>query len=130
MIQTVTYRARLDGKDGDSVLAVIRPHFDAMLAGRVELLGGDVRIEGKTVRLDMRIQGLDRWKIQAIGRRFATFIFGIAKVYHPTPISPERVETALTRNKLVYGEGRTQMARPSRPIHGRPVDSTASSESV
>jgi len=119
MIQTVTYRARLDGKDGNAVLAVIRPHLERMLAGRVELLGGDVRVQGTTVCLEMRIQGLDRWKISAIGRRFATFIFGLAKVYHPVPLSAELVVTELTRNKLTYGEGRTQMARPSRSLKGQ-----------
>lgn len=114
MIQTLTFRARLDGKDGAAVAAEITPILDRMLAGRPELLGGSVRIDGRTVALQMRIQGLDRWKIAAIGRRFATFILSVPKLYFPTPLSPELVTTELTRNKLSYGEGRTQMVRPRR----------------
>lgn len=114
MIQTVTYRARLDGRNGEDVLAAIQPHLDAMLAGRVELLGGGLKIQGSTIGLEMRIQGLDRWKIAAIGRRFATFIFSVGKVHFVTPLSPELIVTEPTRNKLVVGQGRTPMVRRKR----------------
>lgn len=114
MIQTVTYRARLDGRTGEDVLAQIQPVLDGLLAGRVELLGGGVRVEGQTISLQLRIQGLDRWKIAVIGRRFATFLFGVAKIYFRDPIQPELITTELTRNKLRVGEGRTPMVRPRR----------------
>ena len=125
MIQTVTYRARLDGRSGEDVLSAIEPVLDDMLAGRVELLGGGVRLEGQTVSVQLRIQGLDRWKIAAIGRRFATFLFGTAKIYFRNPIQPELITTELTRNKLRVGEGRTPMVRPRRSTS--PGGSTASS---
>lgn len=114
MIQTLTYRARLDGRPGPEVEADLRKLLDRMLAGRVELLGGTVAIEGTTVALRMRIQGLDRWKISAIGRRFATFMFASERLFFRTPIAPELVVTELTRNKLTVGQGRTPMVRPGR----------------
>ena len=123
MIQTLTYRARLDGRNGAEVLRSIDQVLDNLLAGRVELLGGGVRIEGQTVSLQLRIQGLDRWKIAVIGRRFATFLFGVAKIYFRDPIQPELITTELTRNKMVVGEGRTPMVRPRRATSSG--DSTA-----
>lgn len=114
MIQTVTYRARLDGKNGADVISKIQPILDQMLAGRVELLGGSVTIQGTTVALQMRIQGLDRWKISAIGRRFATFLFSVAHIFFSNPLSAELVVTEPTRNKMRVGEGRTPMSRPPR----------------
>lgn len=114
MIQTLTYRARLDGRTGDDVLAQIQPVLDKMVAGRVEILGAGLRIEGQTVALQMRIQGLDQWKISAIGRRFATFLYGVAKIYFQNPILPELIVTEPTRNKLIVGMGRTPMVRKKR----------------
>ena len=49
MIQTVTYRARLDGKNGGDVVAHIQPVLDRMLAGRVELLGGSIQVQGTSI---------------------------------------------------------------------------------
>jgi hypothetical protein len=116
VIQTLTYRARLDGRPGPTVQTDLQKLLDRMLAGRVELLGASIAVEGTTVALRMRIQGLDRWKISAIGRRFATFLFASERLFFRAPIAPELVVTELTRNKMREGEGRTPMVRPRRSV--------------
>lgn len=114
MIQTVTYRARLDGKSPEEALAKLNSDLDFLTRKRPELLGADVTVEGVTVKLSLRLQGLDRWKISANGRRLGTFLFTAARVHFVAPLQPELVVSEPTRNKLHYGTGRTEMARPPR----------------
>lgn len=114
MIQSVTFRARLDGRDGQDVADRVNAHLVRVVDARPELLGGYANADGVTVKVVLRLQGLDRWKISVNARKIATFVLSTARLHFPTPLHPELVTTELTRNKLRYGEGRTEMARPPR----------------
>lgn len=114
MIQTVTFRARLDGRSGDDVAEALNRRLEGVVPARHELLGANAVHEGVTVKLTLRLQGLDRWKISDQARKIATFLFSVNRLHFSTPLHPELVTTELTRNKLRYGEGRTVMARPPR----------------
>lgn len=114
MIQTVVYRARLDGKSGVDVLSELNPRIDKLLSGRRELLGASADIEGSTVVIRLRIQASDTWNVTRAGRRMGTFLFGAVKVHFNTPLHPELIHTEPTRNKLRVGEGGTQRSRPPR----------------
>lgn len=114
MIQTVHYRARLDGKDGEDVLAALNARLAGLLKGRRELLGASADIEGSTVILRLRIQASDTWNVTRAGRRMGTYLFSAVRVHFSIPLHPELIHTEPTRNKLRVGEGGTPRPRPPR----------------
>jgi hypothetical protein len=114
MIQSLTYRGRLDGGDGAAVAADINERIDKLTSMRPMLLGGAARVDGNTIGIRLRLSGLDRWKLSHEGAKIATFLMNATHLTFTRPVQVELIVTEPTRNKLRVGEGRTPMVRPPR----------------
>lgn len=114
MIQSVTYRARLDGKNGEDVLAASERLLNDLTRAHFQLLGAHGYVEGSTFKLVLRLEESDTWRVTARGRKMATFVFRTLRLSFTPPLFPELLVTEPTRNKLRVGEGRTPMSRPRR----------------
>lgn len=116
MIRTLTYRARLDGKDGQQVADAIR----AAVAKRVRIdqsiRGVQVTFDSEVINIALRMSGLDRWRIAGHARKIASFLLASQRLAYARPLYPFSEITNPSSRQLTLEQGRT----PQSKTGGRP----------
>lgn len=120
MIRTLTYRAPLDGKDGQKVADEIR----ALVARRVRtdqsIRGVRVTFDADVIEIALRMSGLDRWRIAGHARKLASYLLASQRLPYARPLYPASEVTNPSARQLTLGQGRT----PQSKTGGRPSTRT------
>lgn len=128
MIQTLTYRGRLDGKDGAVVAAAIDEHVNRLIRTRSTVRGVRVVYDSETIDVSLRISGTDRWRISQEARKVASYLLATQRVSYVRPLQPVSEVTEKTRRDLTLAEGRTAQTGVWGRGHRRPQETPAPTE--
>jgi hypothetical protein len=111
MIQTFVYRAPLDGLDFETVSASIQRQVDGMIRVRRSLLGCKTWETLGVIHVEIRLEGLDRWRIAGEARKIGSYLLASHKLPFTRPLLPHTVETAANRRYLTADQGRVPKSR-------------------
>lgn len=124
MIRTLTFRSRLDGKDGVAVSEAIR----AMIAKRIRtdntVRGVRIVVDGDVIDINLRMSGVDRWRISRHARKVASYLLASQKLPFTKPLYPVQEVTEPSARTLTLEQGRT----PQSVTGGRPAGRTGLSD--
>lgn len=129
MIRTVTFRSRLDGKDGELVTRAIQEHVSRLVRDRNTLRGVRVNIQGEVIDVSLRMSGVDRWRIARDAKKTASYILASQRLPYSRPLVPVSEVTEESARNLTKAEGRTPQSvlggrgRRSRPAASAPSTS-------
>ena len=115
MIRTLTFRGRLDGKDGAAVAAGIEEAVSRLVRTRNTIRGVRVVYDSEVVDVSLRISGNDRWRVSSEARRTASYLLASQRVSYVRPLEPIAELTERTHRDLTLEEGRT----PQSVVGGR-----------
>ena len=124
MIRTLTYRANLDGRDGDSIAEGIRAAVGKLVRTRNTIRGVKVVHDSEKVDMSLRMSGVDRWRISRDARKIASYLLASQKLAFVRPLSPVLELTEPTARSLTLEQGRT----PQLVTGGRPRGSGRNTE--
>lgn len=129
MIRTITYRARLDGKDGEAVADALRVHVAKLVRTRNTIRGLRVTVAEETIDVHLRMSGLDRWRIAQEARKIGSFLLASQRLAFTRPLSPVLEVTEQSKRNLTLDQGRVpQSVTGGRGRRSRPVESQTSCE--
>lgn len=116
MIRTLTYRANLDGKDGDKVAEAIRTQVSKMVRTRAVVLGVKVTHDSEKIDIALRMTGMDRWMISRDARKVASYLLASQKLPFTRPLAPVLELDEPNARRLTLEQGRV----PQKVTGGRP----------
>lgn len=127
MIRTMTYRARLDGKDPQAVAAAIELHASQLVRTRNTLRGIRVDSDTESMFIHLRMSGVDRWRISREARKIASFLLASQRLSFTRPLNPVQEMTEPSARNLTLADGRTpQSVKGGRGRRKRPAEAPAS----
>lgn len=124
MIRTITYRARLDGKDGEKVAEGLRAHVAKLVRTRNTIRGVKVSVSSDVLDLHLRMSGVDRWRIAREARKIGSFLLASQRLAFTRPLNPVLEVTEPSKRHLTLEQGRV----PQSVTGGRPSTRTARPE--
>ena len=111
MIRTLTYRSRLDGKDGTEVAEAIRAAVARKIRIENTIRGCRVVVDGDVIEIHLRMSGLDRWRIAGHARKIASFLLASQRLPYSRPLYPVQETTEASARCLTLEQGRTPQIR-------------------
>lgn len=115
MIRTITFRSRLDGKDGAEVTQAIHDHVSRLVRERNNIRGVQVHVTGEVVDVALRMSGVDRWRIARDAKKTASYILASQRLPYSRPLTPVSEVTEESARNLTKEQGRT----PQSVLGGR-----------
>lgn len=126
MIRTLTFRSRLDGKDGDKVTEAIRTLAERKIRLENTVRGVDVRVDGEVIEISLRMSGLDRWRIAGHARKLASYFLASQRLPYSRPLYPVEERTEDSARNLTLDQGRVpQSVKGGRGRKRRPESVSA-----
>lgn len=107
MIRTLTYRSRLDGRDGAEIAEAIRAAVARKVRLENSIRGCRVEVDGDVIDIHLRMSGLDRWRIAGHARKIASYLLASQRLPYVRPLYPVRELDEPSARSLTLEQGRT-----------------------